>query len=368
MAEEGGWFHCGRCGHLFRGVVGQSCSDCGGHPVVEDKEITFLQAASQFRHEESAKSATPAPKSAPKKPARRNKRKKGGLVLFVVGWFAFLIVLVGLVAFLRQNEGSGEGSGTTVTDAAEGQREFREAYQECYQQVTEFLNESMPERRVKAVHDPTETLRRMVRYGGVSLRVAEDEKKAWEQFQRIEIDGERAYEGVVELEDGRRAEFVFLKGEDGKLRIDWSNLVRYSEHPWPLFLAGSTPSTGEFRLLARRRAGSSGQFGDVTSIVLVAPDPWNPDRLGSRSPEVRVDRGSRTAMMLEEAFRDREDEKGPFGSRLQEKDPRSMVRIRAKLRRHEPEGQGESARIEIEELLGCHWMSVDQPGVSVPDE
>ena len=368
MAEEGGWFHCGRCGHLFRGVVGQSCNDCGGHPVVEDKEITFLQAASQFRQEKSAGSAKPTPRSTPKKPARRRKRKKGGLMLFVVGWFVFLILLVGLVAFLRQNEGSGEGAGTSVTDAAEGQRELGEAYHACYRKVTEFLNESTPERRVKVVHEPTETLRRMVRYGGVSLRVAEDEEKSWNFFQPIEIDGERAYEGVVKLQDGRRAEFVFLEGEDGEWGIDWANLVRYSEHPWPLFLSGSTPSTGEFRLLARRRAGSSGQRGDVTSIVLFAPDPWNPDRLGSRSPEVRVDRGSRTAMMLEEAFRDREDEKGPFGSKLQEEDPRSMVRIRAKLRRHEPDGQGETARIEIEELLACHWMSVDQPGVDVLDE
>ncbi|WP_396261457.1 hypothetical protein [Haloferula sp. A504] len=344
--------------------MGQSCPECGGHPVVEEKEITFLQAASQFRSEASAK---PAPAS-PRKPARRRKRKKGGLMLFVVGWFVFLVLLVGLVSFLRQNEGSGSGSGGSVTEAAEDQRALNEAWQKCSEQVADFLKETMPERRVKAVHDPTETLRRMVRYGGVSLRIDDEEERKWKRFQPIDIDGQRAYEGVMEFADGRRAEFVFLPEADGEFGIDWPNLVRYSEHPWSLFLSGSAPPTGEFRLLARRRAGSSGQVGDVTSIVLFAPDPWDPERLGPRSPEVEVAPGSRTARMLEAAFRLREDESGAFGSKLQQEDPRSMVRIRAKLRRHDPGGEGESARFEIDEILGCHWISVEDPGVDVPDE
>lgn len=366
MAEEAGWFHCGRCGHLFQGVVGQSCPECGGHPVVEEKEVAFLEAANQFRSGTAMTEVAKKPDKAKGK-NRRRKKKRGGLVVFVVGWLVFLGLLAGIANFLRRRNAEGEWKAGQVTEVAEDHRILNEAYGDCTRKVTEFLSRTTPEQRVQTVHDPTETLRRMVRFGGISLRVDEEVDWEWQRFTPLEIEGERAFEGVAQFGDGRRAEFVFLPDGDESWGIDWPNLVRYSEHPWPLFLSGSTPPTGEFRLLARRRAGSSGEVGDVTRIVLFAPDPWRPREIGGRSPEVEVLPGSRTARMLEEAFEQREDGRGALGSQLQNEDPVSMVRVRVKLRRTDAEN-GDQPAIEIEELIACHWLSVDDPGVDTGED
>ncbi len=366
MVDEGGWFHCGRCGHLFRGVVGQACPRCGGHPVVEEKEIAFLETASQFRSESVAGPPVPdAEKRSGSK--KRRKKKPGGLLWFVIGWMVFLALLAGLANVLRKNSRSSEAGQGSVTEAAEDQRIINEAYEDCTLEVREFLKVTTPEQRAQAVHDPTGTLRKMVRSGGIALRVDEDEAWAWERFTPLMIAGERAFEGVIRFKDGRRAEFVFLPDGEGGWGIDWPHLVRYSEHPWPLFVSGSGPASGEFRLLARRRAGPSGQIGDVTSIVFFAPRPWEPRELGARSPQIEIARGSRMARMLEEAFENREEGRGVFGSRLAEEDPVSMIRVRVKLRRSEAEEGGDPG-IEVEELVACHWMSVDDPGVEAGDE
>lgn len=365
MSDEGAWFHCGRCGHLFRGAVGRMCPRCGGHPVVEEKELAFLEAA-----REAAREIPSGGVSAPAPDRRKHRRRKprSGLAMFVIGWLVFLGLLAGLVTYVRNRQAGESGGSMWVTDAAEDQRVFNDAYQKCSKMVGTFLTDTTPEGRAKLVHDRAETLRKMVRSGGAALRAGEDEKWEWQRFSEIKIGGGRAFEGVVVFADGKRGEFVFLPEGDEDWGIDWANLVRYSDHPWPLFLSGDTPATGEFRLLARRRAGPSGQMGDVTSIVFFGPDAWHPKEPGVRSPEVEIAPGSREATMLREAFKARDDGHGAFGSKLCGDDPAAMVRVRVKLRREPPREEGDEPRIELEELLACHWLSVDDPGVDVGDE
>jgi DNA-directed RNA polymerase subunit RPC12/RpoP len=360
MAEDEGWLHCGRCGHMFRGALGARCPSCGGRPVVEEKELAFLRATRAAK-DGATKSSGGTPRSGRKSGSRKT---RSGLTLFVVGWVAFLGLVVGLVEMVRRGAGDGQAAGDSFTMGNEEQQRTGEAYRECNQRVTEFFHEGTPEGRARLVFQPQRTLRRMARSGGTEPLLKEGDKANWESFDAIDIAGQRAYEGTMKLDDGRRTEFVFLKGDDGEWRIDWANLVRDSDYPWFQFLAGDTPPSGEFRLLARRRTGELGGVGDVTSIVLYAPDPWKPGQLGRRSPEVQIAPGSRAAEMLARAFEDRAEGRGAFGSRLQSEDPPGMVRVRVKLRYHEPE-VGEEPRIELEELVACHWMSVSGPGVGM---
>ncbi len=358
MSDEGGWIHCGRCGNLFRGRVGEACPACGGHPVIEEKELAFIRASDR------AAEASPAPVPHDGGRHRSSKRRKprGGLMAFVIGWMVFLGLLAGL-GFLLRGDGRDGDEGPGMSESVEKAHLMSEAYQACTTRVGEFLGDTTPEGRARLVHDRAETLRKMIRLGGTVLLAGDDETWEWEDFSTLEIEGRTACEGVVRLDGGRRAEFVFFEDEEGEWGIDWPNLVRYSDHPWSLFLSGDTPAEGEFRLLARRRAGASGQMGDVSSLVFFAPDRWDPQKLGRRSPEVEIDPASAMARQLEDAFADREAGRGAFGSELQEEDPHAMIRVRVRLRRIDPDPEDEDgeARFEVEELLGCHWLSVD-PG------
>jgi hypothetical protein len=337
---------------------------------VTDKEVAFLRAS------QAPKTPTRPTRQAEgdrTRSGRKRKSRKGrGLLKFVIGWIFFLVGLVMLGLYLNRPRTEAGGSEADIAETAESGRERAEAYQACVQLVTSFLQQTTPEQRAKFVVDPVETLRKMSRTGGLALRLGESESYQLERFSPLKIGETTAYESEVSFSDGRRAEFVFLPdGEDaeGKTlwRIDWAQLVRYSDHPWQLFLAGSTGETGEFRLLARRRAVAAGQRGDATSLILFAPDPWNPERLGVRSPSVELRPNSREVRMLERHFERRDEGQGCFGSQLTAEDPVAMVRIRVRLRRSAPEEKGDDPQLEIEELLACHWISVDDPGVKVAE-
>lgn len=331
--------------------------------MVEESELAFLEANRRVRKGERA-----APDPAERSTRRSRSRKtRGGLTAFVVGWVAVLGLLAGLVTLARQGAEERGGQPAEIIGPGDDYQILTDAYLKCTTRVREFLLDATPEGRSRLVHNPDETMGRMVRLGSADLRIDEEEEGEWKRFLPLSIGGERVYEGVYELEDGRRAEFVFLKGGDGDWKIDWSNLVRYSDHRWSRFLGGDTLPTGDFRLLARRRAGPLGAVGDVTSIVLYAPDPWDPGKVSARSPEVEIEAGSREAVMLGRAFRAREEGRGAFGSELQKEDPPAMIRVRVKLRRHEAEGD-EKPRFELVELFACHWMSVDLPGFEIDEE
>lgn len=364
MAEEGEWYHCGRCGHLFRGVAGQRCAECGGNPVVGEREVAMWQAA---RHAGGGEPPVPHRAASGAAP-RRSRKRHGGLRKFVVGWVLFLGLLAGLATFMKKEAAGDAGGQEPVTAAAEDQRVLGEAFRQCTERVRQFLRETTPEQQAKLVHDRGATLRGMVRLGGTGLRLSEDEEWQWQRFSPLEIGGAKAFEGVIVFADGKRAEFAFLPDENGEWNIDWANLVRYSDHPWPLFLSGDTPATGEFRLLARRRAGSDGRRGDATSLVLFAPERWDPKQTAGRSPRIDVAPGSPEARLLELAFEARDAGRGAFGSRLHAEDPAAMVRVRVKLRRGQTEDEGAEPPLEIEELLACHWLSVEDPGFGEEDE
>lgn len=366
MSDVGGWYHCGRCGHLFREAEAGRCPKCGRTPVVDEAELAFLQATRDAEPEvKAAEMPAYEPDERHGRRRRKGKEKKGrraGLVGFVIGWILFLGLAVFIVHVSRQKEGSEGVDERSLSETAEESRALNEAAMLAQQELTSFFEEQAPESRASLVHEPQETLRKMVRYTGPVLRYDELPEWQWESFRGMELPEGKAYVGVVNLEDERRAEFVFLPDEKGERKIDWPNLVRFSEHPWPLFLSGDTPDRGEFRLLARRQAGSSGEQGDVSRLELLEPDPWHPEQAGTSSARVEVNPRSATGRMLREAFEARDAGEGAFGGALEVKDPHAMVRIRARLHR-DAEG-----KITIEELIACHWLSIDAPGFGVPED
>jgi hypothetical protein len=169
----------------------------------------------------------------------------------------------------------------------------------------------------------------------------------------------KAIETVWEIERSRKLEAVFFPDETGVWKIDWANMVRYSDHDWSLFLAGSGNDEGEFRLLARRRSEDHSGKGRVGSVVLIAPQPGLLGETGVHSPEVKVDPGSRIGRVLAKAFANRDADEGPYGSEAFRHDPRGMIRLRVRVMR---EGDAERSFV-IREILACHWYDFDDLGL-----
>jgi hypothetical protein len=364
-----GWYHCGRCGALFRTAEPGLCPECHASPTVEEAEIAFAKA-------ESARQSAPVPAARPEseppppgarrgpRPPASSRSKGRGLLLFVAGWLILMVLVVGWVKLTRTEGDETDAAGDRAgIGAAEHQRQLAEAYETCEELLGKFMTDGSPESRVRHVHNPDTTLPKMIRAADPAPVLPEDEEPKAEFFNLFEPPaGGSAIESRWKTPEDDRLEVVFLRGEDEAWKIDWENLVRWSATSWPLFLAGDDEATAEFRVFARRPASRSGGTAGADRVRLLEPRPWNPALSGPQSPEITIDPDSRTGRVLEAAFRLRERGEGVFGTRLHENDPKDMVRLRVRLRR-EPGDLAGRPQFHIEEILACHWMSIDGLGV-----
>lgn len=230
----------------------------------------------------------------------------------------------------------------------------------CGQTLSEFLAARTPEERSQFVRKPLETIGRMTRYYALNPAVTvEPEDLSIEQFCILHLGEERALSILWKAVDGRLFDSVFFL-ENGEWRLDWDHFVRYSSHPWSLFLSGGGPATGEFRLLARERLAHDRKQTNEIGIVCYAPRSGSPEETGTPSPEFLLSRDSEEGRMLVAAFAELEAKRRPFGDKLLTHDPEEMVRLRIRVRR-EDTAQGD--RFVLEKVLACHWMGIDDPGV-----
>ena len=236
----------------------------------------------------------------------------------------------------------------------------------CGQTVTGFLTARTPEERSQFVRKPLETIGRMTRFYALNPAVIVDPADlSLDQFNLLHLGEERAISILWRTGDGRLFDSVFFL-EKGEWRLDWDHFVRYSDHPWQLFLNGGGSDTGEFRLLARERLAQDRRLTGEIGIVLYSPRSGSPGETGAPSPEFLLSRDSEEGRMLVAAFAELEAKRRPFGDKTLTHDPDEMVRLRVRIRRENtPQGD----RFVLEKILACHWMGIDDPGVtSAPPE
>ena len=100
-------------------------------------------------------------------------------------------------------------------------------------------------------------------------------------------------------------------------------------------------------------------------MVLYAPRFGPSGETGFQSPEFLFKRDTRDGRLLDAAFKlDREGAR-VFGVNIPNINPEGLIRVRVKVRSVEIEGE---RRFEIEEVIACHWYSVDVPGVEIPEQ
>jgi len=364
------WFHCGRCGSLFQSPPGdvenRLCPTCGAVP-----SLGLSEAAKEVAKPGDAAVAHPAHGAAhAERGAKRSGKKHTGRFFMwklVGGWLLVLVLIVAVARYLWPEEQpenkpftptpqSGSSSASNIDDT-----DFLNAVlPKCAETISGFLVAGTPETRNQFVLEPVSTAARMARFYSLNPLITVDPGTLTLTSRSVLVlPTGRAIESSWGAEDGKMIDAVFRE-ENGEWRIDWDHFARYGDYPWSLFLAGSGPTEGEFRLLARERLAEARKKADAISIVLYAPRFAHPGETGFQSPEFLVPRNTLDGRLLDAAFKLARNGGQIFGSKLQNLNPEDMIRVRVKVRRVEADRE---RKFEIAAVVACHWYSVDDPGV-----
>lgn len=234
----------------------------------------------------------------------------------------------------------------------------------CNQTFSSYLAANTPEERNQFVLNPITAAPRMARFYSLNPLVEINRQSlSLTNSSALHLPGYRAIESQWSAADGRVLDAVFVE-QSGEWRLDWDHYARFSDYPWALFLAGSGIDRGEFRLLARERLAEERKNEDAISIVLYAPRFGYAGETGTPSPEFLIKRDTRSGRLLDAAFKLERDGGRVFGAKLPDINPEGLIRVRVKVRRVDSDG---ARRFELEEVVACHWYSVDEPGVEIPD-
>lgn len=360
------WFHCGRCGSLFLSEAGNAddrlCTECGRDPSlgVESPLPTPVVAPT------TSQTALPAAHSGHAKRPERRGKSNFLMAKLAFGWILLLVAIIFLAnRFLKS--GSGEERTWKPKEeqrmTAEELKLLQDSSGICQQLLAGFFGSGTPETRTQFVLNAVATVPDMIRYYGLnppptiesgSLRSA--------GMSVIHLPEGEAIEGRWMTDEGQVVDAVFRR-ERGEWKIDWHDLVRYGDYPWSLYLAGTGEPEAEFRLYVRKRSIIDPDESKPLSVVFYGPRFGHPTEPGAASPEFVVPRDSRNGRLLAAAFKLAENGKRPFGGLMQEINPDGMVRVRVKVRRTDDEMQ---RNFELLEVIACHWLSIDDPGVD-PD-
>ena len=364
------WFHCGRCGALFQAPEvtddARRCSVCGADPSPPLPEPPSPAIPAMSHEEAQAKLSS--------RRGRRSKRRRKNphtMLKLMLGWLAVLaLIILGARKMWHAPAAPTRAVEATSPDAppvltSEDLALLQQAAPVCGRVFENFLAAGTPEARNQFVLAPAATAARMARFYSLNPMPTIDPAKLQVTASGLLHlpDGEKAFAAHWTAEDGRIFDVAFRR-ENDEWRLDWEHFVRYSDYPWSLFLAGSGPEEGEFRLLARERLAEERKTADTISLVLYTPRFGNPGEAGLQSPEFLVTRDSADGRLLDAAFAQARRGGRIFGSSLPPLDPDQMIRLRVKVRRSEGELE---RKYEITRVLACHWYELDAPGVQPAD-
>lgn len=281
-------------------------------------------------------------------------------MIFVAVWIGLVALLV--IKMKGKDTGPPPASPEYVEKDVQSKQEdlhlLNQKLQGCAQHFQEFMVASDPASRALHVINPDKTVARMARYYAIHPAIPYTGALKLRSHHVIHTPAGPAIETAWALDDEQQVEAVFFE-DRGEWKLDWDAFVRFNTESWALFLSAQGPAGGVFRVLARERIGADGKNDEYIGLVLGVPRFGHPEELVSPSPEIRVKRASEIGRRIEEAFRTREEGLGAFGSVAVQADPGEMIRLRVRLVREE----GDERSYKITELLGTHWMEIDEPAV-----
>lgn len=363
--EELAWFHCGRCGSLFRALPGDSplrtCTECGRPPSWFGDIVSAPRQVLQAPAVAARLSPDTAPVVAPVRP-KPKVRKTSAVVKVIVAW----ILLCGGLLFMFRNHKDEAPQASVPMDrpaagpSAEDAALLNSAISQCLPLFAGFLQSHTPEERNQYVMDPIRMAGRMAKFYNFNpLASFNLDSAACDNRELLRIGDKLAVSTLWKAEGGKEIEAVFFK-QDGEWRLDWEHFVRYGDASLQMFVAGEGEETAEFRLLARERLAADRKDEKEMSLVFYSPRFGKPAETGGVSPEFLVPRDSEDGKLLAAAFRLEHKGGWPFGATIPSGDPEDMIRVRVRIRRDADK------KFHLEKVLACHWLAVDAPGVELP--
>jgi hypothetical protein len=368
------WFHCGRCGSLFQSPAGDMddrlCPACGLNPSL-GVNGPALEADLLNRGDSTGGTARPAAHPGEHGSQSIRKRKPGfPISKLLIGW---MVVLVAIVFGVRALWPEDPRAATAVANqvpavnlvSAQDALFLNQTAPLCARTFSHFIATGTAEERNQFVLDPIATAPRMARFYNLNPLVHFDPSSiSLSHSAVLNLPGRKAVETQWKIADGRQLDAVFVE-DNGEWRLDWEHYARYSDYPWALFVAGGEVDHGEFRLLARERLADERKNSDSISIVLYAPRFGLPGETGYQSPEFLVKRDTKNGRLLDAAFKLERSGGKVYGVNIPNPNAEGFIRVRVKVRRI---GQGMERRFELEDVVACHWYSVDDPGVEISDQ
>ena len=372
--EMTAWFHCGHCGSLFRSVADdvddRRCTSCGKEPWL-GMEAEPAAAANALGGRDPMLRVKMAEVEKPAFYKREVRRQKANFFVFklIIGWaVAMALVAVGIKMFSRETRAEEKSqiaekavSGTLADADVEL---LHKSYPKILPAFSGYLSAGTPEAKNQFVRNPVDTAGKMARYYQLNpLGYIDPKTVKGTKVGVIHLPGRKAIETRWESTDGRKIDAVFFE-EAGEWKLDWEEYVRYSEHPWNLFLAGDGPAEAEFRLFARERLAEQRSEVSKLNIVLHAPRFGYPSDAEGASPEFLIDQDSPQGKALKAAFAARKSGDAIYSAlKMENRDPEDMIRVRVKVRRYD----GTLGReLIIEEVKACHWLAIPESGVETP--
>jgi hypothetical protein len=339
------------------------CAKCGAKPSLGLETFSPSPALISTPVDDGSHAAVPRRVS--KSDFRFFKKGRNLMFKIITGWLLFLVIIILAARKLWPEESTSQDAvtfpdGKNMPVVSQEDRLFLERSRPAYSLVfLGFLASGTQEERNQFVLSPTSAAVKMARfYEANPVDRVDVDGVALMQQHILTLPGPKTVETLWKTRDGRKIDVVFRE-ENGEWRLDWNHYARYSDHPWPLFLAGSGDPEGEFRLLARERLAEERKDAADISMILYAPRFGYPGETGFQSPEFLVKRSTPDGKLLDAAFKTARAGKQVFNSRLANLNPEGMIRVRVNVRRFVEDG---TRKFEITRVIACHWYGIDDPG------
>ena len=386
--KQTGWHHCGKCGEVFKGTKDSLCPACEKSPLPSKKKINVhvVQGAShETRKEFSPNLPLDAPgsgqlvridthkktssSSSTRQSTERKHKKSNALLKFVIGW---LICIGVLAALIKWKSGSApvyvpEKPNTKVVEdrkkwESENLDLFNQAYPSMLQTATALFEVTAPESLAQFCRQRPR-LSSIILNDGAKASFFKPESIELSEQNVIRPGGMPMIETIWTDDRGRKMEMVFAKEED-RWVLDWESYAKSSTLPWSVFHGADGEGEGVFRMLVRERLVEQ-NFSDLQmSIVFYEPSLLRGGPLGLATTEFMVDRKSRNGRLIATALMARKQNQALMGSMFPQADPPNTARVCVKIRRSM---KGEEKVFTLVEVLACHWMGIDNPGVELAD-
>jgi predicted nucleic acid-binding Zn-ribbon protein len=383
------WHHCGKCGEVYKAAQDEVCPACARNPLPARKKInvhTVDGSALNARKEFSPKLSSdlpPAPKlvrldsttitddegTTTRKSSERKRKHSTTLIKFLIGWAVGLILVAG---FIKWQFNPDPVANNTVKDTSNEsldttlQSKNLDLVAQAYPSIVQISDEFF---QTSATESLTQLCRQRPR---LAITVFNDGAKATlfrpesaELLARnvIRPGGLPMIETIWSDSRNRKMEVVYAE-EDGRWVIDWESYAKSSTLPWTVFQSSDDEAEGTFRFLVRERLADQTYNDLQIRIVFYEPAFFHGGPAGMATPEFLVDRKSRNGRLITAALEARKAEQPLLGSIYPQADPPNMARVCVKIRRSK---KNDEKVFELVEVLACHWLGIEHPGVDLTD-